>query len=113
MFPNETIDYDDDSIKHAKKLFDRMKQALSDVACVSQYMCKQDVSTIRTLKIYELPDGISRLKRRPVPFIRISGRWVEKAGFLVGDCIQVVTINNMILIIPVSSPFAPEELEPE
>jgi toxic protein SymE len=105
ILPHGMIDYDEFSINRAKKLFHRMKQALSDIAHVSHYITKYDNKCIRTLKISELPCSSSRLKYSPSPFIRIGGRWVEKAGFQIGQSVQVVTIKDMILIVPVCLPF--------
>lgn len=103
ILPIDIFD-NDDSITRAKKLFDRMKQALGDIKNVSLYMSGYDKESIRTLKISDFPGGGSYLKYRPVPFIRIAGRWVEKAGFQVGESVQVVTIKDMILIVPAQGP---------
>jgi hypothetical protein len=113
MFPNEIVDYHEYSIMQINKLFDLMKEAFENISDVSAYMCKQEINSIRTLKITEFPYTSVRLNYKPAPFIRIGGRWVEKAGFQVGDCIQVVTIKDMILIVPVRLPIDPYELEPE
>ncbi|WP_081195962.1 SymE family type I addiction module toxin, partial [Niastella koreensis] len=114
--PDVYVDYKmdgagDRSIKRAKKLFTRMKDTLADVAHVSQYMSDYDNKCIRTLKISELSYFNSHSINKPAPYIRISGRWLEKAGFNMGDCIQVVAIKNMMLIVPVPPPFNPYEWE--
>ena len=106
-------DLEEKTIARAKKLFGRMKDALLDITNISQYMSNYNKECIRTLKISELPGGGSRLKYAPLPFIRIAGRWVEKAGFQVGESVQVVTIKDMILIVPVRSPIDLYELGSE
>ena len=34
-----------------------------------------------------------------VPFIRLSGKWLERAGFLEGDIIEVTAANGEIKIV--------------
>ena len=103
--PIERIyDPEEKTMARTKKLFARMKDALLDITNISRYVSNYNGKCIRTLKISELPGGGSRLKYIPSPFIRIGGRWVEKAGFLVGESVQVITIQDMILIVPVQEP---------
>ena len=37
--------------------------------------------------------------RLAVPFIRLSGKWLERAGFLEGDMIAVTAANGEIMIV--------------
>lgn len=107
-FSDSILEFEDYAIPRAEKLFIQMKLALDDIAEVSTYISKQDVKGVRTLKITEHPYASVRLNYKPAPFIRIAGRWVEKAGFQVGDFAQVITIQNMVLIVPVHVPLLPQ-----
>ncbi|WP_107685649.1 SymE family type I addiction module toxin, partial [Niastella koreensis] len=116
--PDLYVDYKMDgaeerSIKRAKKLFEKMEDALGDVTNISQYMNKYDETCIRTLKVSEVHYLTSRHNYKSAASIRLSGKWLEKVGFQIGDSIQIVAINGMLLIVPVALPFAPHELDPE
>jgi len=39
--------------------------------------------------------------KRPYPFIRLQGRWLERLGFAVGDKVTVTAGDGRIVIIPV------------
>ena len=57
----------------------------------------QQVSHTRTLTVGET------LQRRShgetvVPFIRLSGKWLEDAGFRVGDAIRVSVMDDGLII---------------
>jgi formylmethanofuran dehydrogenase subunit D len=40
--------------------------------------------------------------KKPYPFIRLQGRWLERLGFSVGDKVMVTTGEGVIVIVPVS-----------
>ena len=39
--------------------------------------------------------------KKPYPFIRLQGRWLERLGFSVGDKVIVSTGEGVIVIVPV------------
>jgi formylmethanofuran dehydrogenase subunit D len=39
--------------------------------------------------------------KKPYPFIRLQGRWLERLGFTVGDKVTVTAGDGRIVIIPV------------
>ena len=39
--------------------------------------------------------------KKPYPFIRLQGRWLERLGFAVGDKVTVTAGDGRIVIIPV------------
>ena len=39
-----------------------------------------------------------RVVSRPVPKLRLSGRWLEQCGFAVGDDLQVTVGRGMLLV---------------
>lgn len=38
--------------------------------------------------------------KKPYPFIRLQGRWLEKLGFAVGDKVTVTAGEGLIVIAP-------------
>jgi hypothetical protein len=52
---------------------------------------------------------ISELRQRPyspgtmVPFIRLRGRWLENAGFEIGDDVQIEVHDNQLILTKVGS----------
>jgi len=58
------------------------------------------------LKIDSLSPGVrnpfSRLPALlPIPFLRLRGRWLERAGFVVGASVQVVVVSPGRLVVEV------------
>ena len=39
--------------------------------------------------------------KRPYPFIRLQGRWLERLGFAVGDKVTVTAGDGRIVIVPI------------
>ena len=39
--------------------------------------------------------------KKPYPFIRLQGRWLERLGFAVGDKVTVTAGEGVIVIVPV------------
>jgi len=39
--------------------------------------------------------------KRPYPFIRLQGRWLERLGFAVGDKVTVTAGDGRIVIAPI------------
>jgi len=50
----------------------------------------------RQLKVY----GLNRSDNKEIPQLRISGIWIEKLGFKVGDTINVITRDRLLIIEP-------------
>ena len=38
--------------------------------------------------------------KKPYPFIRLQGRWLERLGFAVGDKVTVTAGEGLIVIVP-------------
>ncbi len=53
------------------------------------------------MKIYTITEVSDR------PTIKITGKWLEKMGFKVGDKLEAIVENNMIVLIKIS----PEEIK--
>ncbi len=52
----------------------------------------------RQLKIY----GLNRSSdNKEVPQLRISGIWIEELGFKVGDTINIITRDRLLIIEPI------------
>lgn len=105
VFPHEANNYEENSITLAEKLFNRMKQALNKAVNISEYLGKLEGASIRTLKVTRgcNPPYVN-LKYNDPAFIRLCGRWLEKAGFNRGDTVQVISIKGMLLIVPMQVP---------
>lgn len=62
-------------------------------------------SSIRNYKIQELngepqSKSIFDTPGSPVPFISLNGHWLNNIGFYCGQQVQVVTLPQLIIIIP-------------
>lgn len=94
----------------AKENSDLLKNALTDIHGVSKYSCPKESGNIRTLKVtkhyyaYERHHFVYERIYSIVPDIRICGRWLERAGFQIGDLVQVITAKGMVLIVSVPIP---------
>jgi Toxin SymE, type I toxin-antitoxin system len=58
------------------------------------------------LKIDSLSPGVRSVFSRlapalPIPFLRLRGRWLERAGFVVGASVQVVVVSPGRLVVEV------------
>lgn len=86
-----------------------LKEALDHVAAVGHYSNRRECNSLRTHHVVRLPGAAIR---HDLPQLRFGGRWLERAGFDPGQEIKIITINGMILIVPIRSPFDPfrEEL---
>ena len=51
---------------------------------------------MRVLKVYYWLSGGYKCKR--IPLIRLKGKWLEKAGFTVGDHIEVTITEEKLII---------------
>lgn len=60
----------------------------------------------RTLKIQPLI-RVNRWDSVTVPEIRLSGAWLEKAGFHYGDHVQVKMSDGILVLTPVCNAAAP------
>ena len=57
----------------------------------------------RQLKVY----GLNRSSdNKEVPQLRISGVWIEQLGFKVGERVNVITRDRLLIIEPVEVPEA-------
>jgi hypothetical protein len=45
--------------------------------------------------------NIAFRKESPVPFINLSGNWLEEAGFLIGDKVTVSVESNRLTIVKI------------
>jgi hypothetical protein len=105
ILPHEMMGHDEDPFTVAEKLFNLMKKALDKAVNISKYLGTLEGSSIRTLKVTRgcYPPYVNLTYNDPA-FIKLCGRWLEKAGFNRGDTVQVITIKGMLLIVPVRSP---------
>lgn len=46
--------------------------------------------------------------RLPIPFLRLRGRWLERAGFTVGAHVQVVVVSPGRLVVEVIESAPPQ-----
>jgi hypothetical protein len=105
----EYIDVEERSATRAEKVFNLMNCALSNITDLSKYLSQKDAAGIRTLKITEVSYLSTSGRYIDVPYIRLVGRYLERAGFIKGDFVQVITIHGMVLIVPVMPPPEFEE----
>ena len=54
--------------------------------------------TTRNIKVGRILRECGGTGLRAVPFIRLSGKWLERAGFLEGDTIMVAAVDGQIRI---------------
>ncbi|MBV4360437.1 SymE family type I addiction module toxin [Pinibacter aurantiacus] len=45
------------------------------------------------------------------PYIRLSGKWLERAGFYIGDQIEIIVMKKMLLIQPAKDIHQPIKSE--
>ena len=65
------------------------------------------------LKIDSLSPGVRSVFSRlaaplPIPFLRLRGRWLERAGFTVGAHVQVVVVSPGRLVVEVIESKPPQ-----
>jgi type I toxin-antitoxin system toxin SymE len=65
------------------------------------------------LKIDSLSPGVRSVFSRlaaplPIPFLRLRGRWLERAGFVVGASVQVVVVSPGRLVVEVINSERPQ-----
>ena len=58
----------------------------------------------KTLKVYRQPSV-----EKSYPEIRLSGRWLMKNGFRIGDFVRIAYRENVILIRRIDNIYEPEE----
>ncbi|OQP49079.1 SymE family type I addiction module toxin [Niastella populi] len=88
---------------------DDLKTALDQAQCISEYCNKETGVCIRTHHVmYRFYcTGYSFFKGfqyQQTAQMRFGGRWMERAGFDTGQEIKIITINGMILIVPIHPP---------
>ncbi|OQP60366.1 hypothetical protein A3860_33850 [Niastella vici] len=98
------LDVNERSEARAKRVFNQMNRALTNITHLSKYLSQRDAAGIRTLKITEISFVNYSGKYYHYPHIRLAGRWLERAGFNLGDTVQVITIHGMVLIVPMQPP---------
>jgi hypothetical protein len=103
-FEADIFDIEEHHTVQVKKVFELLKQSLQDIAHIKEYSSKQDCKSIRKLKITEISYATERINSKFIPFIRLTGRWLEKANFKPGEYAQVITIKGMVLIVPLVMP---------
>jgi toxic protein SymE len=84
--------------------FDLLKSAVENITSVRGYSGRGTANGIRTIKITELSYLTYSSKYYHYPHIRLSGRWIERAGFKLGDFVQVISMDGMVLVLPVRQP---------
>lgn len=82
-----------------------LKTALKKARHIAEYRNDQTGASIGTHRVMyrwyaNIDSGWDRFKYTQVAQMRFGGRWLEKAGFDIGDLAQIITIKNMILIVP-------------
>jgi hypothetical protein len=91
------------------KVFDMLKSTVEDISQITRFSSSKNKETgIRTLKVrrgyYHYNYGWRNNHYKEVPEMQLRGFWLEKAGFMRGDFIQVITIKDMMLLVPVRPP---------
>lgn len=93
-----------DPVTLADRMFKAMKRALANIGNLTKYLSQQKGAGVRTLKVTRgcYPATDNGMGIDPA-FIRLCGRWLERAGFERGDFVRVITIKGMVLIVPVTA----------
>ncbi|MBO9565727.1 MAG: SymE family type I addiction module toxin [Niastella sp.] len=78
----------------------RFRLAFEGIANTISHCCKSLGASIRTLTISTLSYPGSSGEYYHVPWIRLHGRWLERAGFKSDQKVKVVTLKGIILIVP-------------
>ncbi|NII24009.1 type I toxin-antitoxin system SymE family toxin [Pseudoflavitalea sp. X16] len=116
----EEMDIEYGSFTSVRDLFDLLRhliqslglsRTLSNIAHITRYRSKQNEAGIRMLKVTRgcYPPSNNGMDTDPA-FIKLCGRWLEKAGFERGQFVQVITIKGMMLIVPVHPPVFDQDL---
>ncbi|THU41871.1 type I toxin-antitoxin system SymE family toxin [Niastella caeni] len=96
----ESVDEEPGIFKLLTRLINNsdLQTALEKARWIRDYCSKQTESYIKIYQVAFRPGAC--VKDKPAQ-LRFGGRWMERAGFIYGQSIQVVSIKNVILIVPI------------
>jgi hypothetical protein len=95
------------SFEMIERTFKKLKATVKDLRDVTSFTTPEKETSIRILKV-KRGDYCYRSHYqeyyKEVPEIQLRGFWLEQAGFMRGESVQVISLKGMMLIVPQRPP---------